>query len=385
MLDVRWRDPHALGGPLARLASRTPAFTPLQHARALASRAGCRCRDHGLSKIARDCLAPDADSTRPPPMKANAPLQFLVLLAAGWLQRAQADAIAFLLAENRVLRARLGDKRLRLSDAERKLLAQKGRPLGMRVLRSLASLATPETIFRWYRELVAKKYDGSRRRRPPTPGRPPTAVEIAHRLLAIARQNPSWGYTRLRGAMANLGHDLARNTIARILRENGLEPAPRRGKTMPWRTFLKAHAGAIAAADFFSVEVLTRGGLVRYLVLFLIDLKSRRVHVAGISHSIDGAFMARVARDLTAFPEDFLGGIKKLIVDRDPLYTEHFQRILRDAGVELLRLPPRSPNLKGDVSHYTSFARFDEIRRPRRRRESLVPCCLRGVAPASVA
>ncbi|MBI2389669.1 MAG: hypothetical protein HYV09_08735, partial [Deltaproteobacteria bacterium] len=99
-------------------------------------------------------------------------------------------------------------------------------------------------------------------------------------MLAIARQNPSWGYTRLRGAMANLGHDLARNTIARILRDNGLEPAPRRGKSMAWKTFLKAHAGAIAAADFFSVEVLTRGGLVRYLVLFLIDLKSRRVHVA---------------------------------------------------------------------------------------------------------
>ncbi len=97
--------------------------------------------------------------------------------------------------------------------------------------------------------------------------------------------------------MANLGHDLARNTIA-LLRDKGIEPAPRRGRTLSWSTFLKAHAGAIGAADFFSVEVLTRGGLVRYLVMFLIDLKTRRVHVAGISSCIDGAFMAQVGFSL---------------------------------------------------------------------------------------
>jgi transposase InsO family protein len=92
-------------------------------------------------------------------------------------------------------------------------------------------------------------------------------------LLTMAHENPSWGYTRLRGALENLGFDLGRSTIRRILTERGIEPAPLRGKTMPWKTFLKAHWGAIAAADFFSVEVLTRGGLVRYLVLFVIDLK----------------------------------------------------------------------------------------------------------------
>jgi len=284
-------------------------------------------------------------------MKTTGPLQFLVLLVAGWLQRSQANAIAYLLAENRVLRGRLSEKRLRLADADKRLLAEKGRPLGQRALRAIASLATPETIFRWYRELVAKKYDGSSKRH--APGRPPTAAAIEKRLLAIARENPTWGYTRLRGAMANLGHDLARNTIARILRDNGIEPAPRRGRTMSWNTFLKAHLGAIAAADFFSVEVLTRGGLVRYLVMFLIDLKTRRVHIASISSCIDGAFMAQVARSLTAFPEDFLHGrIKKLIVDRDPLYTAQFEKILRDAGVELLRLPARSPNLNAFAERF---------------------------------
>lgn len=101
-----------------------------------------------------------------------------------------------------------------------------------------------------------------------------------HRLVVqFATENPTWGYTRLRGPLANLGHELGRNTIKRILAEHGLGPAPKRGKTIPWKTFLKAHFGVIAATDFVAVEVLTFTGLVRYVVLFVIDLESRRVHL----------------------------------------------------------------------------------------------------------
>jgi hypothetical protein len=121
------------------------------------------------------------------------------------------------------------------------------------------------------REKVAAKYDGSRARA--AAGRPRSPDDRVGQLLTMARENPSWGYTRLRGALKNVGLELGRSTIAGILKEQGIEPAPIRGKTMPWKTFLKAHWGAIAAADFFSVEVLTVGGLVRYLVLFVIDLK----------------------------------------------------------------------------------------------------------------
>jgi putative transposase len=141
-----------------------------------------------------------------------------------------------------------------------------------KLLAEMATLATPDTILRWYRERVAAKYDGSRARR--GPGRPRSHEAKVAELLRIARQNPSWGYTRLRGALENLGLGLGRSTIQRILREHGIEPAPLRGKTMPWGTFLRAHWGAIAAADFFSVEVLTVGGLVRYLIPFVIDLKT---------------------------------------------------------------------------------------------------------------
>jgi transposase len=228
---------------------------------------------------------------------SSAPLHFLILLMASWVRRHQGEAIEYLRAENRVLRARLGPKRLRFTDAERRLLAEKGKPLGRRLLAEMASLATPETILRWYRSKVAAKYDGTASRR--GPGRRRSQGDKVLQLLSMARENPSWGYTRLRGALKNLGLKLGRSTIQRILKEHGIEPAPVRGRTMPWKTFLKAHWGAIAAADFFSVEVLTIGGLVRYLVLFVIDLKTRRVHIAGITHRADGAWMAQVACNLT--------------------------------------------------------------------------------------
>lgn len=101
------------------------------------------------------------------------------------------------------------------------------------------------------------------------------------------------------GALRNLGHELGRNTIKRILAEHGLEPAPKRGKAMPWKTFLRAHFGAIAVTDFFSVEVLTLGGLVRYVVWFVIDLESRRVHIAGLARHPHDTWIQQLARNLT--------------------------------------------------------------------------------------
>ena len=138
---------------------------------------------------------------------------------------------------------------------------------------------TPDTILRWYRELITNKYDGTARRRSARSG---TAASLHGLVVQFATENPTWEYTRLRGALGNLGHELGRNTIKRILADHGLTPAPKPGKTMPWKTFLKAHFGVIAATDFFTVEVLTFTGLVRYVVLFVIDLESRRVHIAGV-------------------------------------------------------------------------------------------------------
>jgi putative transposase len=213
---------------------------------------------------------------------------------------------------------------------------------------------------RWYRERVAAKHDGSRARG--VLGRPPAHRAKVEQLLTMARENPSWGYTRLRGALRNLGSDLGRSTIQRILKEHGIEPAPVRGKTMPWKTFLKAHWDAIAAADFFSVEVLTRGGLVRYLVLFVIDLKTRRVHIAGVTYRADGGWMAQIARNLTDAAAGALRGFGHPIVDRDPLYTAHFGSLLETAGVKLLRLPPNSPNLNAYAERFVRSIKQECLR-----------------------
>ena len=172
-------------------------------------------------------------------------------------------------------------------------------------------------MLRRYRELIARKYDGSSRR---GTGRPATAPSLQQLVVQFASENPNWGYTRLLGALRNLGHELGRNTIKRILKEHSLEPAPSRAKRMPWKTFLKAHLGVIAATDFFSVEVLTLTGLVRYFVLFVIDIETRRVQVAGIVRQPHGAWMKQVARNLTDGVDGFLIGKRYLIHDRDTLF-----------------------------------------------------------------
>ena len=205
------------------------------------------------------------------------PLQFLRLIFAGWVNRHQQDVIEYLQEENRALREQLGGKRLRFTDRQRRRLADKAKAISRKLLFEIRTLVTPDTLLRWHRELIAKKYDGSKNRKP---DRPRTEADIEELVLLMARDNPRWGYTRIRGALHNLGHEIARNTIKRILLENGFDPIEKKG--MSWKTFLKAHWGAIAATDFFSVEVITRSGLIRYFVLFVIDLKSRRVEISRI-------------------------------------------------------------------------------------------------------
>ena len=191
-------------------------------------------------------------------------LQFLLMLVAGWLQRQQAATIDYLQAENRMLRARLGGRRIIFTDAERRQLAEKARALGRKGLRELGTIVTPETLLRWHRELVARKWTFIERRRP---GRPRTRGELAALVVRMATENRGWGYTRIQGAMANLGYKPGRGMVRRILQEHGIEPAPERGKGMPWAVFLKAHWKVLAASDFFTIEVWSWSGLVTYYVL----------------------------------------------------------------------------------------------------------------------
>ena len=139
------------------------------------------------------------------------------------------------------------------------------------MLHELATIVTPDTLLAWHRKLIARKYDGSKQR---GPGRPRTQDEIQQWVVRMASENRDWGYRRIQGALANLGYQVGRGTIATILKEHGLEPAPeRKGKTT-WKEFLTQHREVIVAADFFTVEAWTREGLTRFLVLFLIDPKA---------------------------------------------------------------------------------------------------------------
>jgi putative transposase len=190
----------------------------------------------------------------------------------------------------------------------------KGKVLGRRRLADIAGIVTPDTILRWYRRLVAKKYDGSKTR---GPGRPSTKPDIAALVVRMATENPTWGYTRIRGGLKRLGHDIARNTIKAILKDHGLAPAPERGTKMSWKTFLAAHWDGLAAADFFTVEVLTMGGLVRYVVFFVMQLKTRAVEIAGITREPHEAWMTQVTRNLTDADDGFLRGAQYLILDRE--------------------------------------------------------------------
>jgi hypothetical protein len=150
--------------------------------------------------------------------------------------RHQLDVIEYLQEENRVLKERLGGRRIRFTDVERRRLAREAQLLGRKVLKELETLVTPDTLLRWYRELIASKWNFSHRRRP---GRPRVMTFITDLVVQMALENPSWGYTRIRGALGNLGHQVGRGMIANILKENGLEPAPERGRHTRWSTFLK--------------------------------------------------------------------------------------------------------------------------------------------------
>jgi hypothetical protein len=231
-------------------------------------------------------------------------LRLLLISIAGWLGQQQRDVIDYLQEENRVLRQQLGNKRVRLSDDQRRRLAAKAKKLGRRILREVATIVTPETLLAWHRKLIARNYDGSKQR---GPGRPRTQARIQDLVVRMATENRDWGYRRIQGALANLGHEVARGTIANILKA-GLEPAPERNRKTTRKEFLFRHWEVLVAADFFTIEVWTRKGLTRYVMLFLIDLSTRRVEIVGIAGQANGLWMAQVARNLSDDVDGFLIG-----------------------------------------------------------------------------
>jgi hypothetical protein len=218
-----------------------------------------------------------------------AALQMVLGVLTGWLDRREREAVAYLIEETRLQRRQLGTRRLRLTDDDRRRLAARAYGVGRAVLREIATIATPDTLLRWHRRLIARKwtYAGAR-------GRRGVLLEIRRLVVRMAEENATWGYTRIQGALKNVGHRVGRSIIRRILKAAGMPPVPQRPTS--WQTFLKAHWGVIAGADFFTTEVWTWQGLITYYTVFVIDLASRCGQILGSTPYPEALFMQQMAR-----------------------------------------------------------------------------------------
>ena len=194
---------------------------------------------------------------------------------------------------------------------------------------------TPATLLAWHRRLAAGKYTATRR----PPGRPPTAPAVKALILRMAHDNPRWGHERIQGELLKLGHRIAKSTVWQILRDAGVDPAPRRtGPT--WRQFLATQAKAVIATDFLHVDTIL---LRRIYVLVFIEHRTRRLHVAGITAHPDGPWSLQRAREFTMLLGERLEAMRFLIRDRGGQFTEAFDAVFESCGLRILKSPPQAP------------------------------------------
>jgi transposase InsO family protein len=278
----------------------------------------------------------------------SSPWHFLLACLAAWIHREQQQRLEYVQLELTVAKEMLGTKRLRFSDDQRRRLAAKAKQVGRKGLIEIGSLVSPDTLLRWHRALIARKWTYERK----SAGRPPIAAEVAELIIKFAKENPRAGYDRIQGMLANLGHEVSDTTVKNILKQQGIEPAPTRSKQTTWNDFIRSHFQTMAACDFFTTEVWTKGGLVTFYVLFIIKLATRRVEIAGITASPDSAWIKQVARNLTDCEDGFLNRTTHLLMDRDTKFTKEFREILKSSGIKSVRLPSRSPNLNAFAERF---------------------------------
>jgi transposase len=255
----------------------------------------------------------------------------------------------YLIEENRILRHQI-EGRLRLTDAQRRTLAEVGKKLSKQALEEVATSVQPETMLAWHRKLMQQKSDGSAQRK--SVGRPRVDKELEDWVVKMAKEHRSWGYDRIAGALAEQGYDISDQTVGNILKRRGIPTAPDRQKTTTWKDFICSHMSVLWATDFFSTEVWILGGLVTFYVLFLIKLDTREAHLAGVTSHPNAEWMMQMARNLTMDEWGVLKPGHYLIHDRDPKYCAAFKKLLDDAGIKRLPLPPKSPNLNAHAERF---------------------------------
>jgi len=235
-------------------------------------------------------------------------------------------------------------KRILLTNRQRMRVAAKAKRLSRKMLEQCTELFTPDTITRWYRKLIAEKYDGSQNRT--YAGRPPTPQKVVDLIIRFKQENPRWGYKKIRDQVVYLGYNICKSSVKNILIEHGYDPEPDLTVRSTWHGFIKSHWDVLAACDFFTVELLVGHRLVRCTLFFVMELATRKVFFAPIKPQPDGKYMRQVVRILTDSEDGFLYGKRYLIHDRDPLYrTEGFHATLRSSSIEPVKLPACSPDL----------------------------------------
>jgi putative transposase len=231
----------------------------------------------------------------------------------------------------------------------------------------------PETIRRWHRSLIARRWTYPHRR----PGRPATDVGVRALIVRLARENPGWGYRRIQGELAGLGVRIAASTVWSILQQAGIEPAPRRSSET-WQQFLRAQASGIVACDFFTVEtVLFR----RLYALVFIELATRQVYLAGITANPTGEWATQQARNIVETFVDRAEPIRFLIHDRDSKFTAAFDEVFRFEGIRTIRTPVRAPRANAFIERWVGTVRRECLDRilivNRRHLERVLPIYIR--------
>lgn len=243
---------------------------------------------------------------------------------------------------------RRGNSKPRIDWADRALLAALARilPKALRAHR----IVTPGTLLRWHRHMVTKKWTQPRAR-----GRPPLADDLAELIVKLARDNPSWGVVRVQGELRRLGHRIGAGTIRRILRSHRIPPPAVRDDS--WRTFLRAHAATILAADFFHIDCAV--SLTRLYVAFVIEHDTRHVHLLGITRFPTAAWATQLARELTADLTDAGRGFTHLIRDRDSKFTAAFDAVFTACGMEVVTTAPQAPRMNAYAERWVRTARSE--------------------------
>jgi hypothetical protein len=247
----------------------------------------------------------------------------MLALVTGQIEESLRQKLEFVLEENRVCRALLDrhSPHWRLThstgsglsvDAERKNLAEKGKVLG-KVLKEVITEVQPETLLKWHRRLVAKKWDYSRQRT--AVGRPSVTPELERLVIQLAKENLGWGYDPIAGTFANPGSTVSDQTVGNILRAHGLGPAPERKRHTTWAEFIDRHKEVLWPMDFFTTEIWSSRGLTTIYVLFFIQMKTRRVVLGGLTSSPNENWVKQIARNVTGVTGE-LSGARYLIHDR---------------------------------------------------------------------